>query len=342
MLEILNLALNNEYIYIGIIIVLLLIIVITILSIKKDRAKMVKKVKEIEPTIEPAKTEEEQQKARLELDKLVNEMKNDLDNKPAPVSEIKTYEQEQEEKAIISYQELVEAVRKNNGEHKPQTEVGMEVADQSVIETPSTVEEKLEQEAVENRVDDLMSMLNNNETPVYQEITVEDHVEEYPVEHQTVTETSIYEVPSYEEPIYDEDVDISSNSDIASNESVLLDKLDQIEEPINDINDYTKEERKFQTSEFISPIYGKQQTSDYKPSNDNVVTSYSDLNKNVTKDEPLTREARANYIYEEPVDLGGQTIGTRHPSPDMDEVVKDDLSNSDEFLDALKNFRSNL
>lgn len=153
-------SINNNLIYISLIIVLIVIIILTILSIKKDRDKLInKKRNEVLQDIEPAKTKEEQEHAKLELEKVVNSMKNDLEKKQ-DVNEIKTYEQEQEEKAIISYQELVEAVRKNNVNHKPQTEIGMEVSSTADVEMPITPEEKIHQEEVEHQVDNIMDMID--------------------------------------------------------------------------------------------------------------------------------------------------------------------------------------
>ena len=141
MLNLLELILNNNYIYIGIIAFLSIIIILTILSIKKDRDRASKARMTIE-----LPTEEEKARAKLELDKVVNEMQKNLDNKDVR-TEIKTYEEEQEEKAIISYDELVAAVRKNE-EPKAHSEVGMEVADIKSIEPTS------EEEKVNSQIDD--------------------------------------------------------------------------------------------------------------------------------------------------------------------------------------------
>ena len=134
MFSLLELALNNDYIYLGIIGVLVVIIILTILSIKKDRDKAIKARSYVKPVI----TEEEKEQAKLELEKVVDEMQKNLDNEKVTTSDITTYEEEQESKAIISYQELVEAVR-NSNEAKAHHEVGMEVADASAIEKPEEV-----------------------------------------------------------------------------------------------------------------------------------------------------------------------------------------------------------
>lgn len=131
MLNLLELALNNNYIYIGIISVLVIIIIITILSINKDRRKAHESIKEVEPVLDEAKLEE-QKKAKLELEKVVEDMQKNIDETKTVNDDIKTYEEEQEEHAIISYQELVEAVKGH--ENQPHKEVGMEVADTTFID----------------------------------------------------------------------------------------------------------------------------------------------------------------------------------------------------------------
>ena len=136
MLNLLELALNNDLIYIGIIIFLIIIIILTILSIKKDRDRAINN----RPILEPAKNEEEKESDRLELEKVVNDMKKNIESKE---NNIKSYEQNQEEAAIISYQELVKAVRnENENVSTPHNEVGMEVADKNFIEEPTVEEEK--------------------------------------------------------------------------------------------------------------------------------------------------------------------------------------------------------
>ncbi len=63
------------------------------------------KEEEIEPT-------PEQLKAREELERVFNQMSADLENQTASSSEIETFEREQEENAIISYQELIKEAEK--------------------------------------------------------------------------------------------------------------------------------------------------------------------------------------------------------------------------------------
>ncbi len=59
----------------------------------------------------PAPTPE-QLKAREELERVFNQMSADLENQTASKSEIEDFEREQEENAIISYQELIREAEK--------------------------------------------------------------------------------------------------------------------------------------------------------------------------------------------------------------------------------------
>ena len=62
---------------------------------------------------EPELTEE-QIKAREELQRVFNQMSEDLENQTATPREIEDFEREQEENAIISYQELIKETENRN------------------------------------------------------------------------------------------------------------------------------------------------------------------------------------------------------------------------------------
>ena len=105
-----NFLLANIYLYICIIIVL--IIIATILFIIAANQKNRKKIKDDFVEAERVDTElnkiEETPKSN-ELENILKKMQEDIDLKPEDV--VKKFEEEQEEKAIISYQELVDNVK---------------------------------------------------------------------------------------------------------------------------------------------------------------------------------------------------------------------------------------
>lgn len=105
-----NFLLANIYLYICIIIVL--IIIATILFIIASNQNNRKKIKN--NYVEAKKVEEELDKIEEvsktnELEEILKKMQEDIDLKPEDV--VRKFEEEQEEKAIISYQELVDNVK---------------------------------------------------------------------------------------------------------------------------------------------------------------------------------------------------------------------------------------
>lgn len=109
MTTIYNFIINNIYLYICIIIGLL--ILSTILFIIAANQKIRRKIKD--DFVKAEKVEEELEKIEenksSELEDLIKKMQQDMETKPEDV--VKKFEEEQEEKAIISYQELVDNVK---------------------------------------------------------------------------------------------------------------------------------------------------------------------------------------------------------------------------------------
>ena len=100
---------SNIYLYICIIIAL--IIMATILSIVVSNQKNRKKIKDDFVEAEKVETELEkvEEHPNNELENILKKMQQDMDVKPEDV--VKKFEEEQEEKAIISYKELVDNVK---------------------------------------------------------------------------------------------------------------------------------------------------------------------------------------------------------------------------------------
>lgn len=105
-----NFLMSNIYLYICIIIGLL--ILITILLIVCSNQKKRRKIKQDFVEAEKIETELEkieEEPVSNELENLIKKMQEDMELKPEDV--VKKFEEEQEEKAIISYQELVDNVK---------------------------------------------------------------------------------------------------------------------------------------------------------------------------------------------------------------------------------------
>ena len=90
---------NNLYLYLAIIIALIILdIILTIICINQRKRQ---NIDETEVNSEVA----------FELEKVLEQMQHDIEMKPEEV--VKKFEEEQEQKAIISYQELVDSVNNN-------------------------------------------------------------------------------------------------------------------------------------------------------------------------------------------------------------------------------------
>lgn len=161
----------------------------------------------------------EEEKPKANLEEVLEKMQADLDKKEDVVA---IFEQEQEEKAIISYQELLQSKNKN----------------------------------VEGSNKELLSVIEQISNP----------------------DVSIYE---------------------------------EVEEPIEVISTVSSEPKKFKTTDFISPVYGKQNSNIEYPK----IPNFNEL-----------KEARNNIELEKKMDTFEELDG----------------NHNDAFLNALKEFRSHL
>lgn len=93
-------------------ILLLIIVLITFILKKKKKVKPIEEEERFEEEVSFKKIDEltdEQKKAREELERVFNQMNNDLQKEKENV--VDSFEREQEENAIISYQELIKQVQ---------------------------------------------------------------------------------------------------------------------------------------------------------------------------------------------------------------------------------------
>lgn len=154
-----NLLLENIYLYLSILIVL--IILITILCIVATNQRNRKRIKN--DFVEAERVEAELEKIdetpkSNELEDILKKMQEDIDLKPEDV--VKKFEEEQEEKAIISYQELVDNVKSGKIEVIDDEETNTNFVESlnieesmepiSVIEEESSVTPEMVKEAIVN------------------------------------------------------------------------------------------------------------------------------------------------------------------------------------------------
>jgi len=166
-----NFLLANIYLYICILIVL--VIIATILFIIASNKKTRKKIKD--DYVEAERVEAELEKIEetpksSELEDILKKMQEDIDLKPEDV--VKKFEEEQEEKAIISYQELVDNVKSGK----------IEVIDDE--ESDVNFVENLEIDLTEEPI---VSTIEDEESQVTPEMVKE--------AIQTITDSSVKEEP---------------------------------------------------------------------------------------------------------------------------------------------------
>ena len=106
---------NNLYLYLAIITLLLIVdVILTIICLNQRKRKKIKKdFEEIEAISNNDSEEVSDVKPEIafELEKILDQMQHDMEVKPEEA--VRMFEEEQEQKAIISYQELVDSVNSN-------------------------------------------------------------------------------------------------------------------------------------------------------------------------------------------------------------------------------------
>ncbi len=201
--------------------------------------------------IEPIKED------RADISSMLNAMQKDLKAKEEEDS-VANFEAEQEEKSIISYQELINSLKNKDQVSKIQKVESVPVID---IE-------------------------NTDEVPV---IDIEDKID-----------APVIEIDDEVEPI-----------------KKMIENKDSF-----DSNNVVK--KKFKTTEFISPVYGKMEnTSEYPV----IKNNRHEMVEKVSEPIRSREEYRNNISLEESLDL---------------QPLSDEIKKNDDFLNALKDFRKNL
>lgn len=201
--------------------------------------------------IEPIKND------RADISSMLNAMQKDLKAKEEEDS-VANFEAEQEEKSIISYQELINSLKNKDQVSKIQKVESVPVID---IE-------------------------NTDDVPV---IDIEDKID-----------APVIEIDDEVEPI-----------------KKMIENKDSF-----DSNNVVK--KKFKTTEFISPVYGKMEnTSEYPV----IKNNRHEMVEKVSEPIRSREEYRNNISLEESLDL---------------QPLSDEIKKNDDFLNALKDFRKNL
>ena len=132
----------------GIIVVLIIVIISIIVKVSNRKIKPISEDDRYDndeihvEKIEPEDLTDEQKKAKEELEKVFNQMNADLENQKPTPDDIDVFEREQEENAIISYQELMtraEKLKKEADRYENELE---DQADMRMTEAISAYEKK--------------------------------------------------------------------------------------------------------------------------------------------------------------------------------------------------------
>lgn len=221
--------LDNNLIYFIVIGILVLLIVLVVVSMLKDNKK--KKVIPVD--------NKEKELAKLELEKVVKQME---ENKDEEIST--TYEEEQEDNAIISYQELLSKV-KGNYEKK---EVDFNSIKNNYIneldfDKTSDISKQMDYSNNNEEVDTLYNPMSKENTKINKNDDV---------------------ILSREQKYVANDYDVRN---LFEDKTVL-----KVEDNVPDVNiDLPKKDTKFKNSEFISPIHGlKEYDGEYFKQHDDI------------------------------------------------------------------------
>lgn len=198
---------------------------------------------------------------QLDLDSMIAKMQKDLDAKASEV--IEKFENEQEEKAVISYQELIQS-KKENDMSLNHDEKNIEESEPADLLMETEHIEPVSEEGIEQSdIKSILSKLNIVENDVAAVSNV----------------SEVESVPSIEEPVnlpsklnmkdeFVEAIKTGNYEEINSSEHENIENIEKESEP-----------NKFKATEFISPIYGVQDIKIQYPTVQNMRDFKDNYNK---------------------------------------------------------------
>lgn len=280
-MELINKILENDTIFysvIGALVFLLVLIICFLIFGKKGKKDVVteyedkKEVEEIEK--KQQEMTQDQISAKMELQRVLEQMNEDITAKPKEA--IDAFEAEQEENAIISYQELV-----NNVKNEKAIKIDLkDVYEDEYLE--EEIKPSIEKEAIIEKEEPVVQKI---EEPIIQK-----------VEETNKNDDSSIEVVEINEEL-NELLSQKANQKIEEKIEESNNKIEEKKEPIN----YRYATRSFKTTEVFSPIFGKQETKETRPKD-----NYEEKEKfkenlieieNTLEMEPLTDEDKFNEEF---------------------------------------------
>lgn len=285
--------------------------IITSLANAKPRDTEEKEISKIEK--EEVESMEDVNKPKLEIDKVLEKMQKDLETTPEDA--VASFEKEQEEKSIISYQELVDSLKKP--EPSP-----VDVAQSFTKDLKESLYDSIEEEKKSIKEEQKVVHANDD----FEEIDFSKehwHKGNYLEEKEKKTavkaiDTFDFIVDDPKEEAEIDVIDIEEETMQIPREALEVHQNEKREESI-------PKKKKFQNTDFISPIYGKldEREMDYP-----TVPPFSRTDTlEELLEKPRMRRSKMEDSFSDTLDV----------SPLHSEIEK-----NDEFLQNLKDFRGNL
>lgn len=278
MVELLENVKNNPIAYyVGLLIGLALLVLVITLIVKNEKKK--------KGRIEEEKAEKARIEKHVDLESMIAKMQEQEQSKLKDTDPVANFEQEQEEKAIISYQELVNAVKTDKKEPINVTNVS---STGDVLSTTTISPRDVVADDKPIFIDEVKLPKGDIEFDPQEEVIVEPKSKDNNLENIIEINNNI----SKTEDSVIKSFDSIFATPVANTEKEIVSGLPKVEnvKPITDFSEEKeiKSHTKFKNSEFISPIYGRQNSnisypkiSSFKSDDeDSIINISSDIDPN--------------------------------------------------------------
>ena len=278
MVELLENVKNNPIAYyVGLLIGLALLALVITLIVKNEKKKKGK--------FEEEKAEKARIEKHVDLESMIAKMQEQEQSKLKDTDPVANFEQEQEEKAIISYQELVNAVKTDKKEPINVTNVS---STGDVLSTTTISPRDVVADDKPIFIDEVKLPKNDIEFDPQEEVIVEPKPKDNNLENMIEIDKNV----SKTEDSVIKSFDSIFTTPVQNIEKEVVPELPK-EESVKSIVDLpekkeVKNQARFKNSEFISPIYGRQNSNISYPKissfkseeDDSVINISSDVDPN--------------------------------------------------------------
>ena len=278
MVELLESIKNNPIAYyVGLLIGLALLALVITLIVKNEKKKKGK--------FEEEKAEKARIEKHVDLESMIAKMQEQEQSKLKDTDPVANFEQEQEEKAIISYQELVNAVKTDKKEPINVTNVS---STGDVLSTTTISPRDVVADDKPIFIDEVKLPKNDIEFDPQEEVIVEPKPKDNNLENMIEIDKNV----SKTEDSVIKSFDSIFTTPVQNIEKEVVPELPK-EESVKSIVDLpekkeVKNQARFKNSEFISPIYGRQNSNISYPKissfkseeDDSVINISSDVDPN--------------------------------------------------------------